>query len=216
MKNHKIASSLIWIILMILLPLPLIFILDTGLVDSTSNLIAYDFGIFAYVWWLADVYLATRPKWIANTIGLPSMYFMHGMLAVFAIIAATIHRFTANSYHAIIRNTGNIAWYLEIVLMILAIVFLSGWLSDRIAWVRKFKTNLGLKHQVSLWIHRLNFVVIALIWLHVNVIPRIANVPYFTIVFDIYTVIFLAFYFYKKFITDADMKIVGKSLLMNL
>lgn len=195
------------------LPLPLIFILDTGLVDSTSNLIAYDFGIFAYVWWLADVYLATRPKWIANTIGLPSMYFMHGMLAVFAIIAATIHRFTANSYHAIIRNTGNIAWYLEIVLMILAIVFLSGWLSDRIAWVRKFKTNLGLKHQVSLWIHRLNFVVIALIWLHVNVIPRIANVPYFTIVFDIYTVIFLAFYFYKKFITDADMKNSGEVIV---
>lgn len=138
---------------------------------------------------------------------------MHGMLAVFAIIAATIHRFTANSYHAIIRNTGNIAWYLEIVLMILAIIFLSGWLSDRISWVRRFKANLGLKHQVSLWIHRLNCVVIALIWLHVNVIPRIANVPYFTIVFDIYTVIFLAFYFYKKFITDADMKNSGEVIV---
>lgn len=86
MKNHKIASGLIWIILMIILPLPLVLILNTGLVDSTSNLIAYDFGIFAYVWWLADVYLATRPKWIANSIGLPSMYFIHGMLAVFAIL----------------------------------------------------------------------------------------------------------------------------------
>ena len=213
MKNHKIASGLIWIILMIILPLPLVLILNTGLVDSTSNLIAYDFGIFAYVWWLADVYLATRPKWIANSIGLPSMYFIHGMLAVFAIIAATIHRFTASSYHAIIRNTGNIAWYLEIVLMILAIVFLSGWLSDRLTWVRKFKANLGLKYQVSIWIHRLNFVVITLIWLHVNVIPRIANVPYFTIVFDIYTVIFLAFYFYKKFITDADMKNSGEVIV---
>lgn len=206
---------------MIILPLPLIYLLNTGLVDSTNHLIAYDFGIFAYIWWLVDIYLATRPKWIANTIGLPSMYFMHGMLAVFAIIAATIHRFTASSYHAIIRNTGNIAWYLEIVLMILAIVFLSGWLSDRIAWVRKFKANLGLKHQVSLWIHRLNFVVVALIWLHVNVIPRIANVSYFTIVFDLYTVIFLAFYFYKKFITDADMKnsgevIVNKPLTPNI
>lgn len=87
---------------MILLPLPLIFILNTGLTDSTSNLIAY-------VWWLADIYLSTRPKWIANMIGLPSMYLMHGILAVFALLATTIHKFTSSSFHAIIRNTGNIA-----------------------------------------------------------------------------------------------------------
>lgn len=190
MTKHNIATGLIWIILMILLPLPLIFVLNTGLVDTTNHLVAYDFGIFAYVWWLIDIYLATRPKWIAKTIGLPSIYFMHGMIAVFAIIAATIHKFTSNSYHAIIRNTGNIAWYLEIALMVLAILFLSGWLADRLNWARKLKV--GLKHQVSIWIHCLNFVVIALIWFHVNVIPRVANVPYFTVAFDIYTVIFLA------------------------
>lgn len=215
MKRHNITSGLIWIILMILLPLPLIFILNTGLTDSTSNLIAYDFGIFAYVWWLADIYLSTRPKWIANMIGLPSMYLMHGMLAVFALLAATIHKFTSSSFHAIIRNTGNIAWYLEIILMILAIFFLSGWLSDRLNWAKQLKsrTSKVVNHQVSVWIHRLNFVVIALIWLHVNVIPRIANVPYFTIVFDIYTVIFIAIYFYKKFITDADMKNSGEVVI---
>lgn len=107
--------------------------------------------------------------------------------------------------------------------MILAIFFLSGWLSDRLHWAKQLKSRTSkiVNHQVSVWIHRLNFVVIALIWLHVNVIPRIANVPYFTIVFDIYTVIFIAIYFYKKFITDADMKnsgevIVNESLTTNI
>lgn len=215
MKKRNIVNILIWLVLMVILPLPLILILNIGLTDSTNNLIAYDFGILAYVWWLAIIYLSTRPKWITNTIGIPSTYFMHGMLAIFALLAATLHKFTSSSFHAIIRNTGNIAWYLEIVLMLLAIFFLSGWLSDRFNWIKQLKAKASkvIKHQASVWIHRLNFIVIALIWLHVNVIPRIANVPYFTIVFDAYTVIFLASYFYKKFITDADMKNSGEVIV---
>lgn len=212
MQKHRINLGLIWLLLAIILPLPLILILNTGLVDSTSHLIAYDFGIFAYVWWLAIIYLSTRPQWIAKKIGIPSTYRMHACLAMMAIVAATIHKFTATTFHAIIRNTGNIAWYLEIVLIIFAIVFLSGMISDHVHAFRRIKKQLEqvVNHKLSLWIHRLNFVVIALIWLHVNVIPRIANVPFFTIVFDIYTVLFLALYAYQKFIKDADMNNGGE------
>lgn len=212
MKLRKIYLFLVWIILAVVLPLPLIDLLNTGLVDGSNHLIAYDFGILAYVWWLAIVYLSIRPRWIVDYIGMPSTYLMHGLLGVFALIAATIHKFTASSYHAIIRNTGNIAWYLAIAMIIYAIIFLSGWLTDRSSALRKIKTQLEkvFHHQLSVWIHRLNFVVIALIWLHVNLIPRIANVPYFTLVFDLYTLVFLALYIYQKFIADADMKNGGE------
>lgn len=136
---------------------------------------------------------------------------MHGMLAIFAILAATIHKFSSTTFHAIIRNTGNVAWYLEIFLIVYALVFLSGWISDRSASFRKIKNKLEkvFNHQLSVWIHRLNFVVIALIWLHVNVIPRIANVPYFVLTFDIYTLVFIGLYAYQKFIVDADMSNSG-------
>lgn len=212
MKLRKVYLFFVWIILAIILPLPLIDLLNIGLVDSHNNLITYDFGILAYVWWLAIVYLATRPRWIVDYIGMPSTYLMHGLLGVFALIAATIHKFTASSYHAIIRNTGNIAWYLAIAMIIYAVIFLSGWLTDRSSTLRKVKAQLEkvFHHQLSVWIHRLNFVIIALIWLHVNVIPRIANVPYFTLVFDLYTLVFLALYVYQKFITDANMKNGGE------
>lgn len=211
MKKHGLYLGIIWLLLAIILPLPLIVILNFGLVDSIQNIIAYSFGIVAYVWWLAIVYLGTRPKWITSKIGVPSTYMMHGMLAVFALVAATIHKFTSSSYHAIIRNTGNIAWYLAIFLLVYAIFFLSGWLSDRSNAIRNLKAKLekAFNHQFSVWIHRLNFVVIGLIWLHVNVIPRIANISYFLIVFDIYTLVFITAYAYQKFISDADMRNSG-------
>lgn len=211
MKSHRIYVGIMWLLLAVILPLPLIVLLNNGLVDSTNHLIAYDFGILAYVWWLAIVYLSTRPKWITSKIGVPSTYMMHGMLAIFAIFAATIHKFSSTTFHAIIRNTGNIGWYLEIILIVYAVVFLSGWLSDRSAAFRKLKSNLEkvFNHQLSVWIHRLNFVVIALIWLHVNVIPRLTNVPYFVPAFDVYTLIFIGIYSYQKFIVDADMKNSG-------
>lgn len=201
MKSHKFSLLVAWLVLAVILPLPLILILNMGLVDSTPKLVAYDFGIIAYVWWLIIVYLSTKPKWIKKMIGLPSTYMMHGILGILALIAATIHRFTAISYHAIIKNTGDIAWYLEIFLIIYAIIFLSPWLK-KISWLREFKAKAVkvLTPKVSLWIHRLNFVAIALIWVHVNLIPRIVRVPYFTLIFDLYTLFFLAAYAYKKFV----------------
>lgn len=211
MKLKKVYLFLVWLILAVILPLPLIALLNTGLVDSRQNLILYDFGIFAYVWWLAIVYLSTRPGWIVDYIGLPATYLMHGLLGVLALIAASVHKFFAASFHPIIRNTGNAAWYLAILMLVYAIIFLSGWLSDRIAIFSKMKISLEkiFHHQFSVWIHRLNLVVVALIWLHVNVIPRIANIPYFLLIFDLYTLVFLAFYAYQKFIKDADMKNSG-------
>ncbi|MTE03429.1 hypothetical protein [Lactobacillus johnsonii] len=64
MKSHKFSLLVAWLVLAVIIPLPLILILNMVLVDSTPNLIAYDFGIIAYVWWLIIVYLSTKPKWI--------------------------------------------------------------------------------------------------------------------------------------------------------
>lgn len=209
--KRKIYSGITWLLLAAILPIPLILILNEGIIDTQSHILAIDMGIAAYTWWLVDIFLATRPRWLLNKIGMPNNYLIHGVIGVMAIVAATLHKFNLSSFHAIIRNTGNIAWYLELVLIIYAIVFMSGWLTERIPAVLRFKNWVSkiLTHQVSLWLHRLNLVVIALIWLHVQVIPRISNVPYFTLVFNSYTAVFLLLYSYKKFVSDADPKQVG-------
>lgn len=209
--KRKILTGTTWLLLAAILPLPLILIINNGIVESNTHILAIDLGIVVYAWWLADVYLSTRPQWLLNLIGMPNNYLLHGIIAVMAIVGATFHKFTLTSFHPIIRNTGNIAWYLEIVLMIYAILFMSGWLVERSTFFLRFKEFVGriFTHQVSLWLHRLNFVVIALIWLHVQVIPQIRRIPYFELTFNIYTAIFLLLYLYKKLISDANPKQVG-------
>lgn len=164
------------------------------------HLFAYDCGIVAYVWWLLTIYLATRTKWLVNRITLPSTYMVHGVLEVLALIAATFHKYLAFSMFPIIKDTGNIAWYLEIFLVVYAILFLSGWLVDRWpAWKRlkDFLQHRVLKHQLSLWLHRLNWLVVALIWLHVQLIGRL-NIPGFRILIDAYTLVILITYLVWK------------------
>lgn len=195
-KHWIINLTLTWLVL-VLIPLPLVLILNQGLIDTPDHLLAYDFGIFAYVWWLMIVLLATRPHWLEQKIGMKTMYGIHGGLGVLALLAATIHRFTAFSMFPLIKQTGDIAWYLEIFLLIYAILFLSGWLTDRLRSVSSLKKWLEkhlLSHQATMWIHRINFVVIGLIWLHVHVIPRLDSVQYFRVVFDIYTAVALLIY----------------------
>lgn len=192
-KTLKIA--LLWLVL-VLLPVPLVVILNTQLVDEPKNLIIYDCGLVAYVWWLAAICLATRPRWLANSIGLPTVYLTHGLLGVLAIILATCHKFLAFSMFPTIKLTGNIAWALELFLIIYAALFLSGWLVDRFAgwWrVKHWLETHVLDHELSMWIHRLNLVVVALIWLHVILIGRL-SVPGFRLVFNLYTVVAILVY----------------------
>lgn len=133
---------------------------------------------------------------------MPGLYMIHGIAGVLALLAATIHKFSSTTFHPIIRNTGNGVWYLAIIVLLFAILFLSGWLTEgsRVFYRLKKRLEHAFNHQLNIWIHRLNFVVIGLIWLHVHVIPRLASVPYFALVFDIYTLVFIGVYTYQKII----------------
>jgi predicted ferric reductase len=185
----------------VILPVPLIILLNRQLVDTSDHLFAYDCGIVAYVWWLVAIYLSTRPRWLVNRVGMPFIYMVHGMLGIIAIAAATAHKFLSFSMFPLIKDTGNIAWYLEIFLMIYAVLFLSGWLVDRVKWIhqaKQFLENHGLKHQISLWIHRLNWFAVALIWLHVQLINRLA-VPGFRFIFNLYTFVVVILYLWWKY-----------------
>ena len=212
LKKHPMSLYLVWIIILIVMPLPLIVLLNNGLVDSTRSLLIYDAGVVAYTWWLGIVFLSTRPKWLDRLIGLPAMYFVHGMVGILALIVATVHVQLSFSMHAIIRNTGHIAWYLAIFGVVYAALFLSGWLVDRFPIVQGLKNKLQFffKHQLSVWIHRLNIVVILLIWLHVQVIPRVSRITPFVILFDLYTVVALGTYLWFKFVAPASEKRSGQ------
>lgn len=52
----------------------------------------------------------------------------------------------------------------------------------------------------------MNIVAIALIYAHVMLIPILAQVPGFLLVFNVYTVLLLAIYAYEKLVASADEK----------
>ncbi|BDR52514.1 hypothetical protein KIM372_04210 [Bombiscardovia nodaiensis] len=200
--------------ILLVLPAPLIALLDSSLVDSTRNLLVYDCGLFAYACWLAIVVLSTWPRWLDRLIGLPALYFVHGAVGILALALASTHVLLAFSMHPVISNTGHIAWYLAIFGAVYAVLFLSGWLVDRSAVALKLKRWLErvFHHQLSVWIHRLNLVVIALIFLHVHVIPRISVLTPFMLTFDAYTLLAALAYAWSKFVTPASERRSGRVL----
>jgi len=66
LKKYPMSLYLVWIIILIVMPLPLIILLNNGLVDSTRSLLIYDAGVVAYTWWLGIIFLATRPRVAGN------------------------------------------------------------------------------------------------------------------------------------------------------
>lgn len=57
-----------------------------------------------------------------------------------------------------------------------------------------------LSHQVSMWLHRLNFALVALIWLHVHLINRITDHLGFMVLFDVYTLAVLVVWAWWKWV----------------
>lgn len=191
-QRSKWQSSIIWLFVIIILPIPLLLLLNQQLVDTASHLRAADTGVLAYSWWLGATILAARPHWLVGRLNLKAVYTVHGLLGLLALVAATVHRQSEFSFQPSIKLTGNIAWWLSLAGMIVAIIFLSGWLIDfwpTLARAKSWLLRHGLRHQLVMWLHRLNLVCIALIWLHVNLIPQVSSLRAFMTGFNLSTLI---------------------------
>ncbi|WP_407887837.1 hypothetical protein [Levilactobacillus sp. N40-8-2] len=129
-------------IVLFVVPLPLIQALALGLPSIyASDALAIQWGSIAYVWFLVAIYLSTRPKWLDRLIGLPSVYFIHGVLSLLAIGLAFLHKEGTHSF-GLIRQTGDWAFDLFLGLMVYSLVFMAGWLTSRFGVLRWIKRQL--------------------------------------------------------------------------
>lgn len=183
-------------------PLPLVWVLNAQLPDVLNVRFFISLGAIAYCWWLLSVLLSVRPRWLDRYVGLPQIYALHGMLGVFAIAAAYVHQENTFAASSTARGLGEWGFYIALGTLIYSVLFLSGWLTDRSVLVARIKRFFEwvLPHQVSVWLHRLNLVAIVLVWLHVHFIVRLSELAVFMIVFDVYIVVVLGIYLWKKVI----------------
>jgi predicted ferric reductase len=192
--------GLVWGVVLFVLPLPLIQTLAAGLPSIyASEALAVQVGSIAYVWFLAAIYLATRPHWLDRLIGLPSIYMVHGMLSLLAILLAYLHK-SGTSSAGWIKTTGDWAFDLFLFLMVYSLVFMAGWLTSRVPPLAALKRWLEklFKHELSVWLHRLNLVAVALVFIHVQLISYITAIHPFMWCFDGYTAVVAALYLWAK------------------
>jgi predicted ferric reductase len=196
--TRKIAF---WL-LAILFPLPMLLVLNASLSDVFEVRLFIMLGALAYSWWLASILLSVRPAKLDRWVGLPQIYTLHGILGVTALLAAYLHLENTHAHSRLASDVGHWAFYLSLAVVLYSIVFMSGWLVDRFRAVAKVKHWLEhvLRHQVSLWLHRLNLVAVVLIAVHAHVIAQIRQHFIFMLVFDLYTIAVLGIYTWKKWI----------------
>ncbi|WP_326758976.1 FAD-binding oxidoreductase [Streptomyces phaeochromogenes] len=196
--------------LAVLFPFPLVQTYDS-LADDPPQLKFYIFlGLIAYTWWLLSIALSVRPSWLHRFVGLPAIYGLHGMLGVLAVVAAYVHREFSYSPSGLARDLGDWSFYTALAVLCFSVFFMSGWLVDRSILLLRAKGILEkvVRHQLSVWVHRLNLAVVAMIWLHVHLLVRVNQYFAFMVLFDLYTVTALSAYAWKKWIAP-DTYLMG-------
>lgn len=202
LKRHRYSFGLFWLIAIFLLPLPFLQTLSNGLPSIyQSEYRAIYYGTIAYVWMLFAVYLSTKPKWLDRLIGLPEMYMVHGILSIAAIVLAYLHKNGAPST-GWIKTTGDWSFDLFLGLMLYSLIFMAGWLTNRVPVLKVIKQYLEkiFKHELSVWIHRLNIVALVLVFIHVQLISYITAIKPFIYLFDAVSLLVLISYLFSKFI----------------
>ncbi|MEV4033632.1 FAD-binding oxidoreductase [Streptomyces umbrinus] len=191
-------------------PLPLVLVYR-GQAREPDQLKYYiTLGLVAYSWWLLSILLSVRPTWLDRRVGLPSVYGLHGMLGVLAVVLAYVHRDNSYSGDQLAILLGDWSFYIAVFVLCFSVFFLSGWLVDRVRLLLSTKQLLEkvLPRQISLWVHRLSLVIVVMIWLHAHLLVRVNQYFWFMMLFDLYTLAVLGLYVWKKWIAP-DRYVTG-------
>ncbi|MEK1389758.1 iron reductase [Limosilactobacillus fermentum] len=197
LTRRKYLLGLAWVVAIFVIPLPFIQTLSAGLpAIYSSEKMAIIFGSIAYSWMLLAIYIGTKPKWLDRLIGLPSAYMLHGILSIAAIVLAYLQKIGSPS-GGLIKLTGDWAFDLFVGLAIYSLVFMAGWLTSRVKPLAMLKKQLSkkiFKHEVSVWIHKLNLVATVLVFIHVMLISYIRAIAPFMFTFYLYSAFVLVAY----------------------
>ncbi|EJF01634.1 FAD-binding oxidoreductase [Liquorilactobacillus mali] len=186
LRKIQYKLVLFWLSFFFVVPLPFIQTISAGLQGMAANeMLAIYSGVIAYAWMLAAVYLSTKPRWLDRLVGLPSIYQLHGIIAIAALGLAWLHKLGTHSA-GLIKQTGDLALIILTGLIGYSLLFLAGWLISRFSLLSKFKKILEkvFKHEVTMLLHKLLLAAVILVFIHVQLIDYIRSITSFMIWFD--------------------------------
>ncbi|WP_317914222.1 FAD-binding oxidoreductase [Carnobacterium maltaromaticum] len=202
-KNQK-KEIIIWSLFLVMFPLPL---LSSLFIDNRPLLLGNErfpiiVGLVAYSWFLLEIFISSRPRWLEQKIGLPNLYMVHGCIGILAIILAFLHKMNLHA-EGLPKLYGDIAINLFIGVSIISLLFLSSIISNTFKVVASFKKHISKftpKREIILWVHRLTVVATILVFLHVVTMPVLRGSTFFLLIFSIESLLILCYYAYCKLI----------------
>ncbi len=200
MLSTRLARPLLLWSVVVAFPAPLLLVMNAQMSDAPRMKLYISLGLVAYCWWLLAILLSVRPAWLDRRVGLPQVYALKGLLGVLAIAAAYLHRENTFAAGTLPGNLGDWAFWGAFAVLCYSVIFLSGWITDRSAIAATIKRRLEavFRHQLSVWVHRLNLLAVAMIFLHVHLIDRVSQHFWFMALFDLYTISVLAVWLWNK------------------
>ncbi|MCQ2010978.1 MAG: FAD-binding oxidoreductase [Sporolactobacillus sp.] len=207
----KLMRAMI-LLIYLLSPLPAIWIVyaaNPPAYQTLRNLLPMVLGSISYTWLLAELVISARPKFIERFFGLNHFYQFHGAAAIVAITLSMLHKQLEEAiwsgYLHTVRQFGDLALTLFLVLAGLSLIFMTGFITRRIRILGFIRHWLEKKHildfKYNVWIHNANVIAIILVFLHVFIFSAFYRQNFW--ICGVYTVYFLiAFgcYLYHKII----------------
>ena len=141
-----------------------------GLYEITHR-IGSVFGVFAFVWMCFNVIIMTKIKVIETNFGLDWLLKFHAGMAALALILGSLHYPLVRiglEFELTQMRTGNFGWASLVIVMVLAIIFMSNRLV-RINMVRKIRAaayKRRYRYEINKLVHNLPILGLSLLFLH--------------------------------------------------
>ncbi|MBY8987625.1 MAG: hypothetical protein KGD61_04145, partial [Candidatus Lokiarchaeota archaeon] len=136
-----------------------------------THRIASVFGIFSFIWMSFNIIIMTKIKVIETNFGLDWLLNFHSRTAAIALILGSFHYpllRIGGDLDLIQTRTGNFGWASIVIVMVLAIIFMSNSLV-KINFIRKlrmFAFKRGYRYDLNKILHNLPIVGLSLIFFH--------------------------------------------------
>lgn len=190
-KSQGFIKNFMWAIILFALPLPLTFAVSNGIDPYyQASMLPINLGIYAYVWMLAAIFLASRPQWIENTIGLPSKFMTNGLAATMALVIVELHA-TGLQALGLAAVSGQAAFMMVNGLAAYAIIFAAAWLVKHVPALQFVKKAFApfQSAKAATWINGALAATVAVTFVHVASISYINAIPAFMFLFVAYTLV---------------------------
>ena len=190
-----------------------------GFYDITHR-IGSLFGIFSFIWMCFNIIIMTKIKVIETNFKLDWLLHFHTWMAAISLILASLHYpllRVGGSLDPIQLRTGNFGWASLVIVMAMAIIFLSNSLV-KINVVRKLRTSAykrRYRYEINKILHNVSIVGLSLIFLHTIISFTSASSLYMlSIYYFFFSMAFIGWFYHKvirRFRSISDPYVYRKS-----